>query len=326
MSAQNSTIVRARFVALRTFFVLAGPVAPRLAGRIARDLWFATPPRLPELPLPPGGERFEVEAQGSRIFGRVWGPETVDGRPLPTVYLVHGWGGRGSQFAALVEPLVATGHRVVLFDAPGHGASQHGPAGPRLTNGVEFAKALDAVFCRFGPAEAVVAHSLGVVATYLAIRFGWLGTKRLVAIAPMVESQSLFDEFQRTLGFGKRTRQSFDRVLHAWAGIPVAEFGSRFQATQVAKMPTLVVTDRGDRLARYDDVALFAEGIGAPLLSTEGLGHRKVLRDPAVVAHVVNFVSSGAPGVGPRAARPRPLAEEVAEPAVDEPVTSAVRP
>jgi hypothetical protein len=50
-------------------------------------------------------------------------------------------------------------------------------------------------------------------------------------------------------------------VLHAWVGIPVAEFGSRFQAAQVERVPTLVVTDRRDRLARYDDVVLFAEVI-----------------------------------------------------------------
>ena len=116
------------------------------------------------------------------------------------------------------------GHRVVMLDAPAHGDSYYGPSGPRRTNGLEFAKALDAAFCRFGPAEAVIAHSLGTIATYLALRFGWLGTTRLVLIAPMVESQSLFDQFQTVLGFGERTRRAFDRSILDWVGIPVAEF------------------------------------------------------------------------------------------------------
>jgi hypothetical protein len=34
----------------------------------------------------------------------------------------------------------------------------------------------------------------------------------------------------------------------------------------------------------------FAETIGAPLITTEGLGHRKVLRDPEVVRTVVEFL------------------------------------
>src|SRR3954471_12912224 len=41
----------------------------------------------------------------------------------PTVLLVHGWEGRGSQLGSFVEPLVAAGLSVVAFDAPGHGDS-----------------------------------------------------------------------------------------------------------------------------------------------------------------------------------------------------------
>ena len=40
-----------------------------------------------------------------------------------------------------------------------------------ITHGVEFGKALDAAFAEFGPAEAVIAHSLGVISTYLTLRF-----------------------------------------------------------------------------------------------------------------------------------------------------------
>ena len=203
---------------------------------------------------------------------------------------MHGWGGRGSQFAAMVPPLVEAGHRVVMFDAPAHGESDHGPAGTRQTNGVEFAKALDAVFCRFGPAEAVVAHSMGTISTYLAMRYGWLGAQRLVFIAPMVESESLFDQFQRALGFGPRVRAAFDQAVDEFVGVGVSEFDARVQARHVDALPTLVITDRGDRQTAYADVVDFAESIQAPLVTTEGLGHRKILRDPAVVERVVDFV------------------------------------
>jgi pimeloyl-ACP methyl ester carboxylesterase len=288
---EKSTIVRFKNTASTAVFRYGEHLAPRRVGRLARDLWFSAPPRMAELPVPDGGESFEVVAQGHVVRGRVWGEG-------PVVYLVHGWGGRGAQFGALVEPLVESGHRVVMFDAPAHGDSDHGPAGPRRTNGLEFAHALDEVFLRFGPAEAVVAHSLGTIATYLALRFGWLGTERLVFIAPMVESVSLFDQFQAALGFGPRIRRAFDRAVLEWVGIPVSEFDARFQARHVEPLPTLVITDKDDRQTPYADVVDFAETIGAPLVTTEGLGHRKVLRDPAVVDTVVEFVAGAA-------ARPR---------------------
>ena len=294
MASRKSTIVRAQRVALGWYLRGVGAVLPGVAGRRALDLWFTAPRRMGDLPLPPGGEHFEVEARGHMVVGRVWG-DVDPGTPAPrTVYLVHGWGGRGSQFGAMVEPLVATGHRVVMFDGPSHGASEHGPAGRRRTNGLELAQALDAVFCRFGPAEAVVAHSLGVVATYLALRFGWLGTRRLVAIAPMVESRSLFDQFQEALGFSERTRQAFDRALLDWVGIPVDEFDTRFQAARVDPVPTLVVADRSDRQVPYADAVDLARSVGAELVTTDGLGHRKVLRDAGVVARVVDFVAAPA--------------------------------
>jgi pimeloyl-ACP methyl ester carboxylesterase len=288
---QKSTIVRFRNGAMGTFFRYSEHVLPGPAGRLARDLWFTAPPRMADLPVPAGGEPFEVEAQGHVVRGHVWVDDRASAGPTRTVYLMHGWGGRGSQFGAMVEPLLESGHRVVMLDAPAHGDSDHGPAGPRRSNGLEFAQALDAVFCRFGPAEAVIAHSLGTIATYLALRFGWLGTKRLILIAPMVESKSLFDQFETALGFGERTRRAFDRSILDWLGIPVAEFDARFQAAHVDPVPTLVITDRGDRQTPYEDVVDFAESIHAPLIATEGLGHRKILRDRSVIASVVAFAS-----------------------------------
>jgi len=281
----KSTIVRFRNEATRWLFRYAEHVAPGPAGRLARELWFAAPPRMGDLPLPAGGDAFTVESQGGVVRGHVWGEG-------PVVYLVHGWGGRGAQFGALVEPLVAAGHRVVMFDGPSHGDSDHGPAGPRRTHGLELARALDDVFARFGPAEAVVAHSLGTIATYLTLRFGWLGTQRLVFVAPMVESQTLFDQFQGALGFGARTRRAFDRAVDEFVGIAVSEFDARVQAGHVDPLPTLVVADRSDRQTPYDDAADFAAKVGAAFLTTDGLGHRRILRDPAVVQGVVDFVGS----------------------------------
>jgi pimeloyl-ACP methyl ester carboxylesterase len=283
-SAQKSTIVRFNNLARRAAFRGLDLVAPSRAGRIARDLWFTVPPRLAAEPRPEGGEPFAVDAMGATVRGHVWGSG-------PVVYLVHGWGGNGAQLAAFVRPLLAEGYQVVMFDAPAHGDSEHGPAGPRRTHGVEFGKALDAVFARFGPAEAVIAHSLGAISTYLTLRFGWLSTRRLVLLAPMVAAEPLFDQFQRALGFGARTRRAFDRHLDAFVGIPMAEFDATFQATHVEPVPTLVVHDRGDRQTPWADAARLVGSLpDARLVTTEGLGHRRILTDPRVVREVTAFL------------------------------------
>src|SRR6478672_6561261 len=106
-SPRKSTIVRVKNGVLHLFFRSADLLAPRVAGRKARDLWFTVPPAMAATPLPARGEPFTVTAEGARVRGHVFGEG-------PTVYLVHGWGGRASQLAAFVEPLVAKRHRVVL--------------------------------------------------------------------------------------------------------------------------------------------------------------------------------------------------------------------
>ena len=56
-------------------------------------------------------------------------------------------------------------------------------------------------------------------------------------------------------------------------------------------MPTLVVHDRGDRQTPYGDAVTLVEGLpDADLVTTEGLGHRRILRDPAVLRTVVAFI------------------------------------
>ncbi|RYP84279.1 alpha/beta fold hydrolase [Nocardioides guangzhouensis] len=283
-SLPKSTIVRLTHGTRRWLFRTGEVLAPRLGGRAVRNLWFTIPPIASDTPLPPGGEPFAVTSLGAAVRGHVWGEG-------PVVYLVHGWGGRGSQLASFVAPLTAAGFRVVLFDAPAHGRSEHGPAGPGRTHGVEMGKALDEVAARFGPAHTVVAHSLGTMAAYLALRYGWLGTGRLVLLAPMVEASSLVDQFQLALGFGRRTRRAFERDAHDLVGLPLAEFDARVQAAHVDPVPTLVVHDRGDRQTSYADAArLVADLPLAELVSTEGLGHRRILHDPAVVARTVAFI------------------------------------
>jgi len=289
-SFQKSTIVRTKNASSRAFFRSAEVVAPRRGARVARDLWFTVPPGPDTVELPAGGEPFEVTSRGTVVRGHVWGTG-------PVVYLVHGWGGRGAQFAAFVEPLVEAGHQVVLFDGPSHGDSDPGRSGPTRTHGVELGQALDDVFARFGPAHAVIAHSLGTISTYLTMRFGWLSTERLVLLAPMVEAESLFDFFQSALGFGPRTRRAFDQQVLEFIGIPVTEFDARVQAAHpdVADVPTLIVHDRKDPQTPYGDAVSLLDVLpDARLVTTTGLGHRRILSDPTVVAKVLDFVAPDA--------------------------------
>jgi pimeloyl-ACP methyl ester carboxylesterase len=82
-------------------------------------------------------------------------------------------------------------------------------------------------------------------------------------------------------------------------GLPLSAFDVPAMAEQVATPPLLLVHDRQDAETGWSDSAAIARSWPhARLVTTSGLGHRRILRAPAVVTEVVEFVAE------PVAARP----------------------
>jgi pimeloyl-ACP methyl ester carboxylesterase len=283
---QKSTIVRS--------FALLERVAPAAGARWAESLWFTVPNgRRPDRQSPPG-RPFQVEVHGRSVVGEVWGERPDGGAPdragPPVVYLVHGWGGWRWQLDAFVAPLVEAGFRVAAFDALSHGASDPGPEGPGRGTLIEFADALAAVVAANGPAHAVIAHSLGATATAYAVRAG-LPVGRLAFVAPMADPLPYTRTFAGRLGFGERVRTRMVARIERRVGISLSAFDVPAMARQVATPPLLLVHDRQDAETSWSDSAAIAQAWpDTRLVTTSGLGHRRILRAPAVVAEVTGFV------------------------------------
>jgi pimeloyl-ACP methyl ester carboxylesterase len=230
------------------------------------------------------GERFTVSVHGRTVVAEAWGTG-------PVVYLMHGWGGWRGQLTAFVAPLVEAGHRVIAFDAPSHGDSAPGAYGRGRGLLTEFIDGLVAVIRVGGPAHSVIAHSLGGAATAIAVLEG-LPVERPVLISPMADPTAYTVEFARTLGFGERIRTGFLRRLERRVDRRMPEFDVPARAAGRDQLPPLlVVHDRADKQVRYaDGEAIVAAWPRAELLATDGLGHRRILRDPAIIDSVVEFV------------------------------------
>jgi hypothetical protein len=272
----------------RSLFRIGEAVSPWLAARAATRMWFTLPaPAAPPQP-PAGGAEFAVTWQGTTVRGSYWG----DG---PVVYLVHGWGGSGTQLGAYVEPLVQRGYRVVSFDSPSHGISDPGPSGRRSSTGVEFAKALDAVAARFGPAHTVIAHSMGAISTLLTLKCGWLATDRLVLLAPLTSFSLQFRTVQRALAIGPRTNRHVERLARRRVGLAMEDLDLEALLADVDTVSMLVVHDRDDRQTSFSASQRLAATVpGALFVATRGLGHQRLLRDPQVTSTVVGFVDGDA--------------------------------
>ncbi|MDH5821480.1 alpha/beta fold hydrolase [Luteimonas sp. RD2P54] len=273
-------------------------VSPRAAERLVMRIWF-TPPRLPlrseAAAFLAGGERLPLRVHGRRVAAWTWGAQHA-----PAVLLMHGWGGRAAQLRAFVPPLLARGMRVVAFDAPAHGESEPSRLGGGRVSFIEFAAALREAEAAAGPFAGLVAHSSGCTAAALAIRDGWRPPPRIAFIAPFVHPHRYMAPFAATLGISATVMDRFrDRVER--------EFGRPWSDFEIARLPPapslpplLVVHDREDaEVPIGDSERLAAQWPRARLHPTTGLGHRRLLGDPAVIATVVGTVAAPAAAAAP---------------------------
>ena len=284
----KSTIVRSIRPPLSTR--LLGPlsrVAPSATSWAAERL-FLTPPRFDapalERDLLVRARRGAIRVAGRRIATWTWGAG-------PRILLVHGWGGRGSQLGAFVDPLVAHGFSVAWFDGPAHGASDG-----RSTTIPELAEVLGAVADALGPVRGIIAHSGGGVVSGWSIRRrlleGFVDLPKAIAlVAPPADFRGHFERFVRACGLSPSARARLERRLEARVGLAPEAFDlSRFAGD--LPVDALVVHDREDAEVNWAEGAAIAAACpGAELLTTRGLGHRRILRDPIVVAHVTDFIA-----------------------------------
>jgi alpha-beta hydrolase superfamily lysophospholipase len=274
--------------AMRLGFRALAAVAPGTAARLATQLWF----RPPAAKVHPAAREFMKTGDRTTML--------VQGRPLavwswgsgPTVLLVHGWGGYGGQMQPFVEPLVRSGYRAIIFDAPAHGESGPSQLGARRTTLFDFAWAVDAIGRNERALAGIIAHSGGSTAVAWAMLTAEWRPRAVAFIAPMASPTRYRALFHRALGLSEDVERRFTEITarqfgFRWEDLEVPDMAKRMQTP-----PVLVVHDRGDEETSWEEGAAIAGAWpGGSLLTTDGLGHRRVLRDPAVVEAVTAFIS-----------------------------------
>lgn len=281
---------------LRARLAVLQVAAPARADKLAFDLWCTLPSgsgrRRDHRPHPGDVVRLDVPRGGTAV-AEVWGEG-------PVVYLMHGWGGWRGQLGAFVEPLVATGHRVVAVDAPGHGDADPGFMGAGRGTFMEFLEALEAAGRQFGPAAAIVGHSLGSMVAAQVVRDG-LPAERLVLVAPSHGFSEIVAQFAHALGLSGRTRGHLVAGLEEITGRPIGEFDLEPLGADGTMPETLVLHDRTDKETPYRVGEAIAESWpNAALVASEGLGHQRILTDARTVATAVGFLAERTPTPRPR--------------------------
>jgi pimeloyl-ACP methyl ester carboxylesterase len=274
-------LVRTTLQTLETIWpTLAGKLATKLFftpfrhKRPKRELQFIKDARRQEVAV---SENFDKSVPNPHFVMYEWGQG-------PTVLLVHGWGGRGSQVATMAQPLIEAGYRVVTFDGLAHGDSPG-----KQTTLLDFQHIINQIEEMEGGLQAMIGHSFGGVAAALALSESTRAEK-LVTIGSPATMKCVFDGFSQQTGI---TQKSIDKVIQSVETVaqrPVDDFSLVKMAARL-DLPGLIVHDTKDKEVGVDEAYKFANcWPNGQLLITEGLGHRRILRDAATISKIVDFI------------------------------------
>lgn len=274
-----------RLAALRAAVRAASTVAPRrTAASIARRFFTTMRPALERQQFRGIKPRVGVlEVPDGKVTTYRWGNAEA-----PTVLLAHGWNGWAQQMEAFVAPLIDRGFAVLAFDHVAHGRSDGEMSSlPAMIRSTE--KVMDATPDLVGG----VAHSLGAAALASALASSRRQLAGAVLIAPPSDPRPYLFRLARMLGAPERLLPVVQQQAEATAGIAMERLVMRPWIARRIRTPLLVAHDVGD-----DDVPIangyaYTMGTGARLIATDGLGHRRILRDRHVVDSAVNFVGRG---------------------------------
>jgi hypothetical protein len=207
----------------------------------------------------------------------------------PGILFVHGWNGRGVNFAYFFKPFIDAGYSVITYDAPAHGKSEG-----HVTNYFELS---DTVRAFLNPShgfniQGIIAYSIGASAAINCISKDKPSVDA-VLIAPALKlKEILFNAFNHH-GVPESVYRNLVGEMERYYGYDVHQ-DNPYVLAKTISTKMLIVHDKDDRTIPYTDSKILSEKTDNFFLhTTEGLGHKQILRDNAVVDVITAYIFNG---------------------------------
>lgn len=262
-------------------FAKLGPIFPGYFAKRAYQLWFTTHrfnrPAIEDTAAD-NADKSTLNINGVDIVVWSWG----QGQPI---LFIHGWSGRGTQAVHYVAPLINSGFRVISFDGPAHGETPG-----KQTSMLEMADVVLALGEKYGPFHSTITHSFGGMVLPYALTLDFI-TNSAVCICPPATIESILENFQRALMLPENVLAAMTQKLYANYGSDFDKRTSTLNNVHSLSIPALIIHDDKDTDVCWEQGKAVADAWpGAEFKLTHGLGHSRILRDPAIVTAVTDFI------------------------------------
>ncbi len=264
------------------------------APRQLAALMLRVPVTLPAGPVEADAEAEQV--QFSTTDGAVcrgWWLRPRTGAEDRAVVLAHGWTSQYQRMEMFLEPLLAAGNQVLLYDARGHGGSDPTPYcslrqfSDDLHHAIRFARGRVS-------RVAVIGHSLGASAAIVTTAEG-SGVEWLVTVAafadPFRASADLLDAEQLP---GETIMQRIGPFVESYIGCRFESIAPERRIREI-QVPHLLIHGTADEVvpvSHYHRLTAAAGPNVQPLL-IQGADHNSAKVDPDVLRRIAEFARAG---------------------------------
>ena len=179
----------------------------------------------------------------------------------------------------------AKGFQVFSFDAPGHGISTE-----KKTHMLEFVDSIWAIEKTFGSFKIAIGHSLGGMAIFNALT-GDFKPKVVMNIGSPASIPNTVGDFCEKIEAGKKVKKGILHYIENNFKVSLERSSGKYLAS-VYNPLGLIVHDKDDvDVPVKNAYELYENWPNAHLIITEGLGHRKVLMDDAIIDEIDAFLN-----------------------------------
>lgn len=200
------------------------------------------------------------------------------------VLLVHGWSGRGTQLYKIADKLLENGFMTISFDGPAHG---HSTGKTTMMN--EFVFTIMYLEKKQGPFEFAIGHSLGGMAVLNSIKQG-LQVKKAISISAGCVITDIIKDFVNKLELKPVLVSKIKNNFYRKFGEDIDNYSANIAAQKVT-IPTLVIHDSNDNDVHVSCAHNIRQNLQqGELLVTNGLGHRRILKDDFVIKRIMDFI------------------------------------
>ncbi|HBK70404.1 MAG TPA: alpha/beta hydrolase [Flavobacteriaceae bacterium] len=200
------------------------------------------------------------------------------------VLLAHGWAGRGTQLYEIADKLLENGMMVISFDAPAHGLSKG-----KTANFPEYIATLKHLNEKYGPFEAAIGHSFGGI-NLLNVLSKAPFVNKLIVIGIEGSNDKIVDLFIQKLQLKPKVALLMKKQMETKFKIKTAST-SAIETAKKVMIPTLVIHDTEDYDVDVSTAYKVRQSLkNGLLLITNGLGHRRILRDHTTIHKMIDFI------------------------------------